>query len=144
MILILLYCIYEDARLRRKYECEDTCLYAKITPMYRRFLEKRKCHFSLDELKELFYHEDTRIITRLAARGGISLGYTDDTMIDVIDRLGKKHFYKSMTFEKKPYIWQDVYKVTDNDNDLYIKIQLSADGKKAVLVQFKRDESGDI
>jgi len=49
-----------------------------------------------------------------------------------------------MTTYENPQIWQDVYKYDDeNDNSLYIKLQLSADRKKAVLIQMKNDEGSD-
>lgn len=93
--------------------------------------------------------EDSRIITGAAKTGAMPLGYPDDeSMLDIIYKLGSENFYKSMTVYGKHDVWQDVYKITDdNDNNIYIKIQLSIDedqeSKKAILVQFKRDEGGD-
>jgi len=108
-------------------------------------MEKRKPHYDLEQLKEFFCTEQTRRITEQAITGATTLGYMIvEAMLDVIDQLRSKHFYKSMTVYHNPQLWQDVYKITDKDNDLYIKLQLDADREKAVLVQFKRDEGGDL
>jgi len=72
------------------------------------------------------------------------MGYMDMNDIQtVLRQLGPDHFYKSMTTYQNHQLWQDVYKYRDDDNGLYIKLQLSFDGKKAVLVQMKQDEGGD-
>jgi motility quorum-sensing regulator/GCU-specific mRNA interferase toxin len=67
----------------------------------------------------------------------------DEEMISVVEKIFRKHFYKSMTAKHNPKLWQDVYKIIDQEKRLYIKLQLSADRKKAVIVQFKEDEGGD-
>jgi uncharacterized protein YggU (UPF0235/DUF167 family) len=41
-------------------------------------------------------------------------------------------------------LWQDVYKVTVDEKKLYIKLQISPDSKKAVIVQFKEDDSQEV
>lgn len=73
------------------------------------------------------------------------MGYMDeDDIVSVIDRLCSDHFYKSMTTYQNHTIWQDVYRYRDeNDIPLYIKLQLSVDGGKAVLIQMKRDKGSD-
>lgn len=109
-------------------------------------MEKRKPHYDLEEIKKLLDNESTRKITEQAIDGAAALGYlTIDEILDVVNRLRRGHMYKSMTVYGNAKLWQDVYKITDNDNDLYIKLQIiDVTGKKAVLVQFKRDEGGDI
>jgi hypothetical protein len=48
-----------------------------------------------------------------------------------------------MTSQHDPSLWQDVYKITDErDNKIYIKLQLSPNKKKAVIIQFKEDTGG--
>ena len=73
------------------------------------------------------------------------MGYMDEgDILPVIHRLGPEHFYKSMTSYHNHKIWQDVYRYRDDDHRaLYIKLQLSVDGKKAVLIQMKKDEGSD-
>lgn len=112
--------------------------------MIQKVKEKRKPHYVLSVLKELFRNEKTRHITQVAHRGAVSEGYMSvEDIGDVIERLCSEHFYKSMTAYHNHKIWQDVYRYQDGDKALYIKLQLSIDGKKAILIQMKRDEGRD-
>jgi motility quorum-sensing regulator/GCU-specific mRNA interferase toxin len=107
-------------------------------------MEKRKPNYDLNKIKSLLSSEDTREVSGLSRRGAVSVGCMDaESMLSVIEKLTRKHFYKSMTVIGNSKIWQDVYKIADEDKSLYIKVQLSADRKKAVIVQFKEDEGGD-
>jgi len=108
-------------------------------------MEKLKPHYALKTIQKLLTIPLSRIITRTARKGAVAMGYMDDDdMVEVIHRLRAEHFVKSMTTYENPQIWQDVYKYDDeNDNSLYIKLQLSADRKKAVLIQMKNDEGSD-
>ncbi len=109
-------------------------------------MEKRKPHYDLAQIKELLDNESTRRITEQAIDGAAALGYLSiEDMLGVVNQLRGKHLYKSMTVHGNSKLWQDVYKITDGDNDLYIKLQIMyLAGEKAVLIQFKRDEGGDI
>lgn len=108
-------------------------------------MEKQRPNYDLKKIKSLLCSEDTRIITDLSRDGAVLLGYMDDEdMISVIEILTNANFYKSMTSNFNPKIWQDVYNTVDEEGrKLYIKLQISLDGQKAVLVQFKLDERGD-
>lgn len=109
-------------------------------------MEKRKPHYGLEEIKELLDDEATRSVTEKAVDGAAALGYlTVEDMLGVVNRLRRKNLYKSMTVHGNSKLWQDVYKIMDEDNALYIKLQIiDVTGKKARLIQFKRDEGGDI
>ena len=106
--------------------------------------QKLRPHYPLEELKELFKDENTRIVTNTALKNAVSLGYTnEEDILAVIADLKNSHLYKAMTCEWNDEMWQDVYKITDeHDNTIYIKLQLSEDKEKAVLIQFKKD-TGD-
>ena len=108
-------------------------------------MEKRKPHYDLKTFKVLFASVSTRIITKKARSNAVTLGYmNEDDMVSVIDQLGMAHFHKSMTSYYDYTIWQDVYRYQDDkDNHLYIKVQFSVDGKKAILIQIKRDEGSE-
>lgn len=107
-------------------------------------MEKRKPHYDLNKLKQLFIIQTTRVITTTAQKGAAALGYMDEEdIVEVINKLCSQYFYKSMTMHQKSKVWQDVYKLKDDDKNLYIKLQLSADEKQTVLIQFKKDEEGD-
>jgi hypothetical protein len=104
-------------------------------------MEKRKPHYNLNELKKLFNNEETRVITRAARQGAAAMGYMDEyDIVEVIGNLCSDHFYKSMTSNLSSKIWQDVYKFRDEEQKLYIKLQLSIDETQTVLIQMKKDE----
>jgi len=103
-------------------------------------MDKKKPSFSLKKFKELFRNAKTREVTKVSTKGAASLGYMDiNEIMDVIDNLDKRDFYKSMSSTVDSNIWQDVYKTNDQDNKIYIKLQMSIDKKKAILVQFKEN-----
>lgn len=107
-------------------------------------MEKRKPHYDLTLVKKLLNRKATRVITDVVLRNALSAGYEDvSAILSVMNNLGSHHFYKSMTSEMNPKLWQDVYKYVDEEKKLYIKVQLTINSDKAVLIQFKRDTGGD-
>ena len=107
-------------------------------------MEKRKPHYDLNRIKELLNNEPSRLIRDIARQHAASAGYVDvDEILSVINRLCSQHFYKSMTSELNRKLWQDVYKFMDEDKRLYIKLQLTINKDKAVLIQFKKDKGDD-
>jgi motility quorum-sensing regulator/GCU-specific mRNA interferase toxin len=108
-------------------------------------MEKLKPHYELKRIKSLLCAEESREITRISREGAVALGYMDvEEMLAIIDTLTQKHFYKSMTTQHDTTLWQDVYKILDeSENKIYIKLQLSPDKKKAIVIQFKRDSGED-
>lgn len=79
------------------------------------------------------------MITKKAQHGAAELGYMDDdAIIDVIEDIQEEDFFKSMPSEQIQSLWQDVYRVTHDGNELYIKLQLSVNNKKVVVIQFKQ------
>jgi motility quorum-sensing regulator/GCU-specific mRNA interferase toxin len=57
-------------------------------------------------------------------------------MSERVCRLSHSEFYKSMESEKIKGTYQDVYYTYDEDVKLYIKLQISFDGK-GVIISFK-------
>ncbi|MEW6187383.1 MAG: type II toxin-antitoxin system MqsR family toxin [Thermodesulfobacteriota bacterium] len=108
-------------------------------------MEKRKPHYDLKTIKRLFNAVSTRIIRQTAQKNAATIGYMNEVdLLSVVNRLCSDYFYKSMTSYGNHKIWQDVYRYRDeNDIPLYIKVQLSPDGKNAVLIQLKRDEGSE-
>ena len=109
------------------------------------FLQKLKPHYDLKKIKSLLCSEESREVTRISREGAVALGYMDvEEMLAIIDTLTQKHFYKSMTTQQDTSLWQDVYKISDeSENKIYIKLQLSPDKRKAIVIQFKRDSGED-
>jgi len=108
-------------------------------------VEKFKPHYDLKRIRFLLYSEESREITPTSRKGAVPLGYMDvEGMLAIVETLTRKHFYKSMTAHHDTSLWQDVYKISDESgNKLYIKLQLSYDKKKAIVIQFKRDTGED-
>lgn len=107
-------------------------------------MEKRKPHYDLALVKKLLNKKTTRIVRDIALQNAMSVGYEDlSAILSVINNLCSHHFYKSMTSEMNHKLWHDVYKYADDENKLYIKVQLTISGDRAVLIQFKRDTGGD-
>lgn len=59
-------------------------------------MEKRIAHYSLDSIKELIA-DNQYFITQTARIDYINLGFSDDEVLEVIQGLGVKDLYKSMT-----------------------------------------------
>lgn len=76
-------------------------------------------------------------ITITAEKGAALLGLQRSDIIDAVMELRTRHFYKTMASENQPGLWQDVYHVEHGEIPLYIKLQMTVDGR-AVVVQFKR------
>lgn len=53
--------------------------------------------------------------------------------------LVSEDFYKTMESEKRPGLWQDVYKRNHYGFPIYLKVQLGIDGQ-TVVISFKLDE----
>jgi len=78
----------------------------------------------------------SRRITAAAVEGAHQLGWDDTHVVAAILHLTPGCFYKSMTAEKRPGLWQDVYHLQYQSAELYIKLQIDPYGI-AVVVQFK-------
>lgn len=77
----------------------------------------------------------------VSARKGASDLYLDESdIVDCVLRLEEGHFYKSMKAASAKGLFQDVYRVQYQSRPLYVKLQISRQGR-AVVVSFKRDES---
>jgi hypothetical protein len=107
-------------------------------------MKKRKQSYNLQKIQELLHDEALSYVTAISRKNAVALGYmTRDDMIAVVDGLSYLNFYKSMPSEYNQNLWQDVYKTSDGQKKIYIKVQLIHGGTQAVLVQFKKDEGGD-
>lgn len=93
--------------------------------------------YDLCEIQRLLTDPRTGIVTGTAYYNAVGLGYAGkEEIIAVVKKIVSTDFYKSMEAEKRPGLWQDVYRVSDREILLYVKLQLTADGK-GVVIQFK-------
>jgi len=96
-------------------------------------VEKRTPHCKLSVIKALV--ESGRVRTTHAARVGASalgLGFSD--ILAVVRGLTPADFYKSMTTHADQTVWQDVYRPSTPDCDLYLKLTVIDD---VLIVSFK-------
>ncbi len=98
-------------------------------------MEKRTPHRKLSLVKELVKANKVRA-TASAFNGASELGiYTLSGMCDVVLSLTTANFDKSMTTHADHRIWQDVYKVLNqNGFDIYLKVTIIED---VLIVSFK-------
>ena len=98
-------------------------------------MEKRTPHRKLSLVKELVKANKVRA-TASAFNGAGELGiYTLSGMCDVVLSLTTANFDKSMTTHADHRIWQDVYKVMNqNGSDIYLKLTVVDD---VLIVSFK-------
>lgn len=69
-----------------------------------------------------------------ALSGGAALGLNFDGMLTVVMALEPGDFFKSMTTHAEHRIWQDVYRPSTQEGDVYLKVTVIDD---ALIVSFK-------
>lgn len=76
-------------------------------------------------------------ITKLAMDTAVALGFDEEDVYDcIVNHLAETHFYKAMESEKKPGLMQDVYRITYQNQHIYLKLQVNVD---AVVISFKEE-----
>ena len=80
-----------------------------------------------------------RVITGTAADGARALGLAEEQIIECVLSLDSSMFFKTMPAEQCPGLWQDVYRAPYQGQLIYVKLQVSTQGK-AVIVSFKRKQ----
>jgi motility quorum-sensing regulator/GCU-specific mRNA interferase toxin len=73
------------------------------------FMEKRKPHNILTDIKAIVAKIGKLAFTHTAQINSAAMGLTGDEPIDVIFSLSRSMFYKSMTTIHDATLWQDVY-----------------------------------
>jgi motility quorum-sensing regulator / GCU-specific mRNA interferase toxin len=104
--------------------------------------EKRKPHYPLSRLQELVRDPATRQITASSRRGAAEFNWSEEDIVRCIISLTHRDFYKSMTTYQNSKIWQDVYRPTFRNVELYVKLQVSLD-EQGVVISFKQRQPGE-
>ncbi len=105
-------------------------------------MEKRRATYDLDTIKVEFSTPAALRMTLTAERGANALGFSRAEVVVIIQGITRPMLYKSMTSLRNPRIWQDVYRVPNEDaGDLYVKFTVDDDGH--LLISFKRWEEGE-
>lgn len=98
--------------------------------------EKKTPEYALDYIKKAFSRADRLTMTASAKQGQVSLGFSDDDIVNAIQALTNIDFYKSMAPRHPGFTaWQDVYKSRFKGVELYIKFQVGARGE--LILSFK-------
>lgn len=99
-------------------------------------MEKKRAHYSLEQVKAYVKETGFSAFTLTARRNGFSMGLTQAEMLTVVLSLSGSCFYKSMTSYHDSTLWQDVYHAaTPKSQMAYIKI--SDPGTGHPVIQFK-------
>lgn len=102
-------------------------------------MEKLKPTYQLDDVKRLI-REKRCNLTFKAKRSAHSLGLSETEAKEFILTLETKDFFKSITEYFNHKVWQDVYKKTHREINLYIKLKISEHkGQYLLILSFKPD-----
>ncbi len=96
-------------------------------------MEKRKPHCTLTIVHALIERGKVRA-TVSALAGGAAFGLDFEGIVGIVKALTSRDFYKSMTTHTDHHIWQDVYRPTTADGEVYLKLTVIDD---VVIVSFK-------
>ena len=92
--------------------------------------------YELNEIKNAFDAPNKLRMTFSAQQGQMLLNFSDKDVVDAIQALSGTDFYKSMLPVKPGFTaWQDVYKSSFKEVDLYIKFQVNHN--KELILSFK-------
>ena len=86
-------------------------------------MEKRRPTYDLDAIKAVLGSVETLAMTSTALRDAMRLGFDRAGVVETINGIDRRMFYKSMTIFADHRVWQDVYHVTTRDLVLYVKFQ---------------------
>ncbi|MET0970113.1 MAG: type II toxin-antitoxin system MqsR family toxin [Tardiphaga sp.] len=95
--------------------------------------EKRVPHHALLAIQSMFSTVGGLRATWSAVQGAAALGYGRADIVAVIQAIEPAHFYKSMTSDRNPLAWQDVYHVPDAAGMLYVKFTDNAVSEMTLL-----------
>ena len=95
--------------------------------------------YRLGDVKKLISNRQYHV-TLQARQDALDLGFDSEDVRNCVLALDHTHFYKSMTAEKAPGLWQDVYKIRYGDFGVYLKLQINF-ADTAVIISFKEDTS---
>ena len=102
--------------------------------------EKRKPAYDLEAFKTAFNRSEKIAITGTALRTASALGFGRDEIVEAIQVMERKHFYKSMTALADHRLWQDVYHVPTSAGVLYVKFTSDAVSEFLLLSFKERDD----
>lgn len=84
-------------------------------------MEKLKTTFSLEAFQAAFASAEALVATTVALKDAAALGFEKTEIVEVIQSMTRRHFYKSMTSFADHREWQDVYQVPYFGLVIYLK-----------------------
>lgn len=96
-------------------------------------MEKRKPHYPLAKAIAMVTEGKVQA-TQSALSGAAAIGLGFSGMIEVVQSLEMKDFYKSMTTLNDHRVWQDVYRPMSEYGAIYLKLTVIDD---VVIISFK-------
>jgi len=99
-------------------------------------MEKRKPHYLLRDIKAAFADPAKLNRSFASKQGADALKMDDQAVVTAIQALTTANFEKSMTSYANPQVWQDVYRPTVGETELYMKFTLDS-MKALLLISFK-------
>jgi len=100
-------------------------------------VEKRKPHYDLATIKATFATVARLRMTGTAQDCAFGLGLLLQGVVDLIQGMARRQFYKSMTSKANQAIWQDVYHVPWQTTVLYLKFTTDAQGYLVISLKEK-------
>lgn len=104
--------------------------------MTTKMISKQTPTYDLISIKAAFDCPDKLVMTTSAKQGQVALDFTDEDVVNAIQTLTQRNFYKSMPPLHTNFVaWQDVYKTHFKGVELYIKFQINS--KRELILSFK-------
>ena len=86
-------------------------------------VEKKHPTYDLAAVKSVLGAVETLAITTTAFHDALGLGFDRAGIVEVVQGMDRKMFFKSMTTIRDHRVWQDVYHVPARGLVLYVKFQ---------------------
>ena len=100
-------------------------------------LDKKKPTYLLHDIHRLAKTGSYKF-TITAQKTADALGFSQSDIVDVITTLELSDFYKSVNEYRNHRVWQDVYRTTVGNTELYIKVKvIDRKGQLLVIMSFK-------
>jgi motility quorum-sensing regulator / GCU-specific mRNA interferase toxin len=96
-------------------------------------MEKRTPHCNLSTVKALVNEGRIRS-TQSARQGAAAMGMDFEGICGILKELTSADFYKSMTTYTDHKVWQDVYRPSTAQGDVYLKLTVIDD---VLIISFK-------
>ncbi len=100
-------------------------------------MEKRTPTYDLAGFREEFSSVRALRMTRTAQDATLRLGMTLQDVVQVVQGMTRRQFYKSMTSHADHRVWQDVYHVPWGPLVLYVKLTMDDLGRLILSMKEK-------